>query len=50
MEVSGYLHATAAIPQEKEPPTPWIGGWVSVRSSVDTVAKRKNPITAPARN
>jgi len=28
--------------------THWIGGWVSHRSSLDAVAKRKNPIIAPA--
>jgi hypothetical protein len=28
----------------------WIGGWVGNRASLDTVAKRKTPITAPAGN
>jgi hypothetical protein len=29
MEVSGQLHAPAALPPGKEPPgTHWIGGWV----------------------
>jgi hypothetical protein len=28
MEVSGQLHAPAALPRETAPGTHWIGGWV----------------------
>jgi hypothetical protein len=44
MEVSGQLHASAALPpEEEEPHTPWIRGWVGTRTSLDAVAKRKYP-------
>jgi hypothetical protein len=32
---------------EKDPHTPWIGGWVGPRASLDTEARRKKPF-APA--
>jgi hypothetical protein len=41
MEVSGQLHAPAALPQGKEPGTHWIGGCVGPRASLDTVVKGK---------
>jgi hypothetical protein len=36
MEVSGQLHAPAALP-------PGIGGWVGPRAGLDAVLKRKIP-------
>jgi hypothetical protein len=38
MEVSGELHAPAALPPEKEH---WIGGRMGPRVGLDAVAKRK---------
>jgi hypothetical protein len=44
MEVSGQLHAPAALPPGKEPPgTHWIGGWVGPGAVLDAVVKRKIP-------
>jgi hypothetical protein len=44
MEVSGQLHAPAALPPGKEPPgTHWKGGWVGPRAVLDAVVKRKIP-------
>jgi hypothetical protein len=44
MEVSGQLHAPAALLPRKEPPaTHWIGGWVGPRAVLDVVVKRKIP-------
>jgi hypothetical protein len=44
MEVSGQLHAPAALPPGKEAPsTPWTGGWVGPRAVLDVVVKRKIP-------
>jgi hypothetical protein len=44
MEVSGELHAPAALLPGKEPPnTHWIGGWVGPRAILDAVVKRKIP-------
>jgi hypothetical protein len=44
MEVSGQLHALAALPPGKDPPlTHWIGGWVGTRAVTDAVVKRKIP-------
>jgi hypothetical protein len=44
MEVSGQLHAPAALPPGKEPPgTHCIGGWVGPRTVLDTVVKIKIP-------
>jgi hypothetical protein len=37
MEVSGQLHAPAAL----SPCNPWIGGWLSHRTGLDDVEKRK---------
>jgi hypothetical protein len=42
MEVSGQLHAPAALPPGKEPMVP-IGGWVGTRAGLDAVVKRKSP-------
>jgi len=38
MEVSGQLHAPAALPQ-RAPGSHWIGGWVGSRAGLDTVNK-----------
>jgi hypothetical protein len=43
MEVIGQLHDPAALPQEKDPGTYWIGGWVGSRAVLDAVVKRKIP-------
>jgi hypothetical protein len=44
MEVSGQLHAPAALPpKERAPGTHWIGGWVCLRAVLDAVVKRKIP-------
>jgi hypothetical protein len=44
MEVSGQLHAPAALPSEKEPlGTHCIGGRVGPRAVLEAVAKRKIP-------
>jgi hypothetical protein len=58
--MSGQLHATAALPQKKEPlGTLRIGGWVSRRSGLDDVKKSRFltlpglellPLGRPARN
>jgi hypothetical protein len=46
MEVSGQLHAPAALLQDKQPPgTHWIEGWVGPRAGLDGMIKRKNPCT-----
>jgi len=48
MEMSGQLHARAALPPRKEPPVPiGLGGWVGPRAHLDAVAKRKNPYRYP---
>jgi hypothetical protein len=43
MEVSGQLHAPAALPPGKKPVTYWIEGWVGFRAILDTAMKRKIP-------
>jgi hypothetical protein len=44
MEVSGQIHAPAALPPEKGAPgTHRIGGWVGPRAVLDAVVKRKIP-------
>jgi hypothetical protein len=43
MEVSGQLHAPAALPLGKVPCTHRIGGWVGPRAFLDAVVKRKIP-------
>jgi hypothetical protein len=44
MEVSGQIHAPAALPPGKEPLVPiGIGGWVGLRTVLGTVVKRKIP-------
>jgi hypothetical protein len=40
MEVSGQLHAPAAIPSVKAPGTRWIGGWVGSRAGLDAMETR----------
>jgi hypothetical protein len=42
MEISGQLHALAALHHEKEAfGTHWIGDWVGHRDGLDDVQKRK---------
>jgi hypothetical protein len=42
MEVSGQLHAPAALPPGKESPgIHWIGGWVGPRAGLDATEKRE---------
>jgi hypothetical protein len=42
MEVSGQLHAMAALPPgERAPGTHWIGGWVDSSAGLDDMEKRK---------
>jgi hypothetical protein len=43
MEVSGQLHALAALPQREVPGTHWIGGWVGPKAVLDAMVKRKIP-------
>jgi hypothetical protein len=44
MEVSGQLHASAALPPGKGVAgTSWIGGWVGSRAVLKAVKKRKIP-------
>jgi hypothetical protein len=39
--VNGQLHAPAALPLEKEPPSiHWIGGWVNPRAGLDDAEKK----------
>jgi len=37
VEVSGQLHALAALPPGKNPSTEWIGAWVVPRISLDSI-------------
>jgi len=38
MDVSGQVHAPAAIPRWRDPPrTHWIGGWMGPRAGLNTV-------------
>jgi hypothetical protein len=58
--MSGQLHAPAALPPEKDPPsTLWIGGWLDPRAGLNDVEKRKfltvpglelRPLGGPARS
>jgi hypothetical protein len=44
MEVSGQLHALAALPpRERASGTHWIGDWVGPRAVLDAVVWRKIP-------
>jgi len=38
--MSGQLHAPAALPLEKSPETPWIGGWMGPKAGLEAVAMR----------
>jgi hypothetical protein len=37
MEVSGQLHASAALPPGKDASTHWMEGWVGPRASLDVI-------------
>jgi hypothetical protein len=39
-------HPDHFIPRERGPGTPWIGGWVGLRSGLDAVDKRKSFVPA----
>jgi hypothetical protein len=42
MEVSGQLHASAALPRgERAPGTQWIGGWMGLRADLDVYYENK---------
>jgi len=41
MEVSGQLHAPAALPPEKIPGAHWIEGWMDPRAGLDAAVKMK---------
>jgi hypothetical protein len=41
LEVSGQLHAPAALPRERAPGTHFIGGWVDPRAGLDDMEKWK---------
>jgi hypothetical protein len=43
MEVSGQLHAPAALSLGKAPGIHWTGGWAGPRAVLDAVVKRKIP-------
>jgi len=44
MEVSGLLHAPAALSPGNDPPAVhWLGGWVDPRADLDAVVRRKIP-------
>jgi len=47
MEVSGQLHATAALPPGKQPRTHRTEGWVGPRPGLDAVTKRKKSLSLP---
>jgi hypothetical protein len=49
MEVSGQLHAQAALPPWKEAKVP-TGGCEGPSADLDAVVKRKNPFTPPIGN
>jgi len=50
VELSGQLHALAALPRVNSPQHTMDRKLVRPRAGVDAVAKRKNPITAYAAN
>jgi hypothetical protein len=39
MELSGQLHAPAALSPEKDPGTHWTGSWVGTKADLDAVDK-----------
>jgi hypothetical protein len=43
MEVSGQLHAPAALHPGRDPGTHWIGGWVGSRAVLNAVVKVNTP-------
>ena len=47
MEVSGQLHALAALPLRKYLGTHLLGGWVGPRAAVDVSQKRKQSLSLP---
>jgi len=50
MEVSGQLHAPAALPQEKNPQYPLGRRLSGHRAGLEAMLGRKNPMIAPAGN
>jgi hypothetical protein len=38
-KVSGQLHASAALPSEKDPCTNWVGGLVDPKTGLDDMEK-----------
>jgi hypothetical protein len=41
MDVSGQLHAPAALHLGNSPGTHWVGGWVGLRAGLEAAEKRK---------
>ena len=41
MEVSGHVCTWATLCQEKSPCVHWVGSWISLRTDLDAVLKRK---------
>jgi len=50
MEMSGQLHAPAALTLKRNFGTHFIGDWVGTRVGLDAVAKRKCPGRVGSRN
>jgi hypothetical protein len=51
MEMSGQLHAPAALFPGKDPVTDLVRDWVGLRACLDAMAKTKSsPFTVPAGN
>lgn len=45
MNVSSWFHDQAALLPENSHRTHWMGGWVGLRTNMDSVQKRKIPCT-----
>jgi hypothetical protein len=43
MEMSGHLHAPAALIPGNDPGTHWIEGWMGLRAGLDAVVKTTFP-------
>jgi hypothetical protein len=44
MEVSGQLHAPAALLPQRDHITHWLGGWVDPRASLEVVVAEKKSL------